>query len=269
MLRFSGAGVTDVGRVRDHNEDSAFMAPYVALVADGVGGAAAGEVASATTAYVVSAYALAHFGADPARMLCDAVAITRQSLQRGVQTDLMRSGMATTLTALVTDGARIVLGHVGDSRGYRFAEGRLTRISSDHTYVQKLVDAGQLEPEAVRRHPWRNVVLRSLHADPDQATDDIDIVELEPREGDRYLLCSDGLTDLVSEDRIAEALAIADPHSAAARLVEDALVAGGSDNATCLVFDVIDGPQVCGDGMLIGAVLDVGNIVDAAAVRTA
>ena len=92
-------------------------------------------------------------------------------------------------------------------------------------------------------------------------------MELEPRVGDRYLLCSDGVTDLVSDERIAEVLLIADPHSAAARLVEDALLAGGTDNATCLVFDVIDGPQVTGDGMLIGAVIDVGNVVDAAAVR--
>ncbi len=166
MLRFSGAGVTDVGKVRDHNEDSAFMAPYVALVADGVGGAAAGEVASATTAYVVSAHALARFGSDPAQLLRDAVVSARQSLERGVQSDLMRAGMATTLTALLTDGSRIVLGHIGDSRGYLFAEGQLTRISSDHTYVQRLVDAGQLDPDAARRHPWRNVVVRSLNADP-------------------------------------------------------------------------------------------------------
>jgi serine/threonine protein phosphatase PrpC len=145
----------------------------------------------------------------------------------------------------------------------------LTQVSSDHTYVQKLVDAGQLAPDAARRHPWRNVVLRSLQADPHLAREGLDVVELEPRVGDRYLLCSDGLTDLVPEERIAEVLEIADPHSAAARLVEDALLAGGTDNVTCLVFDVIDGPQVCGDGMLIGAVLDVGNIVDAAAVRIA
>ena len=271
MLRFSGAGVTDVGKVRDHNEDSAFMAPYVALVADGVGGAAAGEVASATTAYVVSAHALARFGSDPAQLLRDAVVTARQSLERGVQSDLMRAGMATTLTALLTDGTRIVLGHIGDSRGYLFAEGRLTRISSDHTYVQRLVDAGQLDPDAARRHPWRNVVVRSLNADPAlndvESPEGLDIVELEPRVGDRYLLCSDGVTDLVSDERIAEVLLIADPHSAAARLVEDALLAGGTDNATCLVFDVIDGPQVTGDGMLIGAVIDVGNVVDAAAVH--
>lgn len=267
MLRFTGAGVTEVGLVRDHNEDSAFMAPYVALVADGVGGAAAGEVASATVAYVVSAYALGHFGTDPAQLLAAAVRAAMQSLQRGVESDRMRTGMATTLTTLVTDGTSIILGHIGDSRGYRFADSRLTRITSDHTYVQKLVDAGHLDPEAALRHPWRHVVVRSLHADPSLAVEDLDVIELEPRAGDRYLLCSDGLTDLVPEERIAEVLQLVDPHSAAARLVEDALVAGGTDNVTCVVLDVIDGPQVCGDGMLIGAVHDIGNIVDPAAVR--
>jgi len=267
MLRFSGAGVSDVGRSRDHNEDSGFMAPYVALVADGVGGAAAGEVASATAAYVVSASALAHFGADPARLVREAVETARHSLVRGVAADLGRAGMATTLTVMATDGTTLVLGHVGDSRGYRFADGRLSQVTTDHTYVQKLVDEGTLDPSAVRTHPWRNVVLRSLHADPGLAVDGVDLVELEPRVGDRYLLCSDGLTDLVPEDRIADVLRIADPHSAAARLVEDALAAGGNDNVTCLVFDVIDGPQVCGDGMLLGAVGDVENIVDAAAIR--
>ncbi len=269
MLRFTGAGVTDVGLVRDHNEDSGFMAPYVALVADGVGGAAAGEVASATAAYVISAHALANFGDDPAQLVIDAVKATRQSLQRGVVDDGIRSGMATTLTTIVTDGTRVVLGHIGDSRGYLFSEGRLVRISRDHTYVQRLVDAGQLTPEGARRHPWRNVVVRSLHADPELAIDEPDIIELEARPGDRYLLCSDGLTDLVSEERIAEVLQISDPHSAAARLVEDAIVAGGADNVTCLVFDVIDGPEVIGDGMLFGAVRDIGNVVDPTAVRIA
>ena len=200
MLRFSGAGVTDVGKVRDHNEDSAFMAPYVALVADGVGGAAAGEVASATTAYVVSAHALARFGSDPAQLLRDAVVTARQSLERGraERPDASRNGHDAHRAAHRRH--RIVLGHIGDSRGYLFADGRLTRISSDHTYVQRLVDAGQLDPDAARRHPWRNVVVRSLNADPGlhdvESPEGLDIVELEPRVGDRYLLCSDGATDL-------------------------------------------------------------------------
>ncbi|CUR54609.1 Protein phosphatase 2C domain protein [metagenome] len=269
MLRFSGAGVTDAGLVRDHNEDSAFMSPYVALVADGVGGAAAGEVASATAAFTVASHALAHFGQDPATIVVEAVHAARLSLHQGVQGVPTRAGMATTLTVLAGDGEKLVLGHIGDSRAYLFDGSRLCRISRDHTYVQTLVDAGQLPAEAVPRHPWRNVVVRSLHGDPAMVIEEIDLIELVGRVGDRYLVCTDGLTDLIDEDRIAEVLLIKDPHSAAARLVEDALVAGGTDNVTCLVFDIIDGPQVVGDGMLLGAVHDVGNIVDPAAVRIA
>ncbi len=268
MLRFSGAGVSDSGRVRDHNEDSAFIAPYVAMVADGVGGAAAGEVASATATYVVSAYALARFGTDPVDLVLQAVSETTRDLVRGVDTDPVRAGMATTLTVMVTDGDRVVLGHVGDSRAYRWSAGRLTQVSHDHTYVQRLVDDGALPAEAVPRHPWRNVVLRSLHADVSMGVDEVEIVELAPVAGDRYLLCSDGLTDLVADDEIADALHIADPHSCAARLVALALTAGGTDNVTCLVFDVIDGPRVCGDGMLLGAVRDIDNVVDAGSVRS-
>jgi PPM family protein phosphatase len=142
MLRFSGAGISDVGRVRPHNEDAAFLGPYVAVVADGVGGAAAGEVASATSAYVVAATALARFGEDPAEVLVRGVEDAHASVRAGVAADPERSGMATTLTALATDGSRVVLAHVGDSRAYLLRDGDLRQLSHDHTYVQHLVDSG-------------------------------------------------------------------------------------------------------------------------------
>jgi protein phosphatase len=267
MLRFSGMGVTDVGLVRDHNEDSAFLGPYVAVVADGVGGAAAGEVASATAAYVVAALARQRQGEDPAAILTEGIDLANQSLTRGVEADVQRSGMATTMTALVSDGTHVVMAHIGDSRGYLFRDGHLLRVSRDHTYVQKLVDDGQLDDEGVRRHPWRNVVLRSLHGSPADEEDHADLVELDLTMGDRVLLCSDGLTDLVSESRIAEVLHLTDPHRAAGRLVLDALEAGGTDNVTALVFDVVDGPEVVGDGLVIGALRDIENIVDPGAIR--
>lgn len=267
MLRFSGAGVSEVGLVREHNEDSAFVGPYVALVADGVGGAAAGEVASATAAYVVSAMALSRFGEDPAQVLREAVAVARLDIADGVRTDPTREGMATTLTAVVCDGRRVVLGHVGDSRAYLWRDGELSRVSSDHTYVQLLVDAGQLSAEEVPTHPWRNVVLRSLHSAPDAELGDIDVVELDARDGDRLMLCSDGLTDLVDEGRIAEVLRLRDPMSAAAVLTQAALSAGGRDNVTCVVLDVVEGPVVVGDGRLLGALWDFRNVVDPAGVR--
>ena len=269
MLRFSGAGVSDVGRVREHNEDSAFVAPYVALVADGVGGAAAGEVASATTAYVVSATALSRFGQQLETTVLDAVASARASLVHGVRMDEAREGMATTLSVVLCDGARVLLGHVGDSRVYLLRDGGLRQVSRDHTYVQQMQDTGQLTAEGAVAHPWRNVVLRSLDGNPGSDPHDVDLVELDVREGDRLLLCSDGLTDLVDETRITEVLRLEDPHSAAAVLTQSALVAGGRDNVTCLVLDVIDGPLVVGDGRLLGAVQEPANIVDPAAVHLA
>lgn len=269
MLRFSGAGVSDVGRVREHNEDSAFVGPYLALVADGVGGAAAGEVASATTAYVVSASVLSRHGEDPESLLLDAAASARASLVAGVREDESREGMATTLSAVVCDGARVVLGHVGDSRVYLLRDGALRQVSRDHTYVQQMQDTGQLTPERAAEHPWRNVVVRSLDGNPDADPHDLDLVALDAREGDRLLLCSDGLTDLVDECRIAQVLRLHDPHSAAAVLTQSALQAGGRDNVTCVVLDVVEGPLVVGDGMLLGAVQQPANIVDPAAVHLA
>ena len=269
MLRFSGAGVSDVGRVRDHNEDSAFVSPYVALVADGVGGAAAGEVASATTAYVVSATALSRFGDGLEQVMLDAVAAARRNLAVGVCEDEARGGMATTLSALLCDGERVLLGHVGDSRAYLLHDGVLRQVSRDHTYVQQMRDTGQLTGDSAAQHPWRNVVLRSVDGNPAVDPHDIDLVELDVREGDRLLLCSDGLSDLVDDARIAEVLGLVDPHSAAAVLTQSALAAGGRDNVTCLVLDVVEGPQVVGDGRLLGAVQDAANIVDPASVHLA
>ena len=267
MLRFSGAGVSDVGLVRSDNEDSAFVGPYVAVVADGVGGAAAGEVASATAAYAVAATVLARMGEEPETLLLDGIEAARTSIRRGIQGDLARLGMATTLTAVVSDGHRAVLAHIGDSRAYLSRGGELTRLTTDHTYVQRLVASGQLRAEEVARHPWRNVVLRSIDGDP--VHEGVDLLPLALAPGDRLLLCSDGLSDLVPESEIAELVTVDDPHSAAAVLTRAALAAGGRDNITAVVLDVVDGPMVVGDGQLLGAVRDIANIVDPGAVRTA
>jgi protein phosphatase len=183
-------------------------------------------------------------------------------VRRGVQTDLNRLGMATTLTAVVTDGERVVLGHVGDSRAYLLRDGALIQVSRDHTYVQDLVERGHLDEESVRRHPWRNVVLRSVDGDP--VHEGLDLVPLDVEVGDRLLLCSDGLTDLVRDEAIADLLAVEDADAAAAACVEAALAAGGRDNVTCVVVDVVDGPSIVGDGQLLGAVREIGNIVDPA-----
>ena len=270
MLRFSGAGVSDVGRRRSHNEDAAFVAPYVAVVADGVGGAAAGEVASATAAYVLAATALARFGRDPAEVAREAVATALDSLRAGAAVDERREGMATTLTGVVSDGTRVALVHVGDSRAYLWRGGMLVRMTRDHSYVQQLLDEGAIDPDAAADHPWRHVVVRSLHSSPEVPTSataaDVTVLdELLP--GDRLLLCSDGVSDLVPERRMAQVLGLGMAGAAAAVLVQHALEAGGRDNATAVVLDVVEGPHVVGDGRFLGALADLGNIVDPASVR--
>src|SRR5215212_4035962 len=184
MLRISGTGESHVGLVRPNNQDSAFIGPTCMLVADGVGGGAAGEVASATTAYAVSASALAHAGEDPATVLREAIELAQEQVHSGVLADPARSGMATTVTALFTDGRTFVLAHLGDSRGYVFRDGELTRVTRDHTYVQDLLEQGRLDESDALHHPWRNVVMRTVNGSGEGAPD---LLALSLRPGDRIL----------------------------------------------------------------------------------
>jgi serine/threonine protein phosphatase PrpC len=264
LLHFSYGAASHVGLVREHNEDAGFAGPYLQLVADGVGGAAAGEIASATTTYVVSALAMGRPDQDGASLLAEAVGTAHRELQRGVHDDEARHGMATTLTAVLAREGRVTLVHVGDSRAYLLRGGELRRLSTDQTLVQLLVDKGELTPDQIAGHPYRNVVLRSVNGDEpvEPALQDLDLVV-----GDRLLLCSDGLTDFVPEPEIVEALAVADPDESAQELVALALAAGGRDNITCLVSDLRDGPQRKTDGRLLGAMLDPGLVVDPTAIR--
>jgi protein phosphatase len=265
MLRISGIGDTHVGLVRADNEDSAFVGPTCMLVADGVGGGAAGEVASATAAYAVAGCALMHAGEDPAAVLRRGIALAQAQLHAGVVADPTRAGMATTLTAVVTDGTTFALAHLGDSRGYVFRDGELTRVTRDHSYVQELLDEGRLREHEVATHPWRNVVLRTVNGSREG---EADIVALFLRPGDRILLASDGLTDLVDEVVIAEILSTRPDDDAVPALVAAALGRGGRDNITCTLATVVEGPEISADGVLLGAVRDPGNVIDIAAVRS-
>lgn len=265
MLSFSGVAVSHRGLVRSGNEDSGLVGPTCLLVADGVGGAAAGEVASATAAYVVCALALIEPYGDPLTMLTRGVRLAQEQVAAGVRRNPTRAGMATTLTAVATDGETFALAHLGDSRGYLFRDGRLTRLTSDHTFVQRLVDEGNLEPAEVAAHPWRNVVMRSVNGDPAEAGD---VTSLRLVAGDRVLLASDGLTDLVTDARVEALLDTHHDDAAAAALLNAALSAGGHDNVTCLLATVVERPAVVADALLVGAVRDPRNVVDPAAVRT-
>ncbi len=264
MLRISGTGETHVGLVRANNEDAAFVGPYCVLVADGVGGGAAGEVASATAAYAVAATVLAKAGSDPADVLAASFRVAQEQVRAGVAADPTRAGMATTLTAIATDGQRFVLGHLGDSRAYVMHDGILTRVSRDHTYVQDLLEEGRLEPAEVGAHPWRNVVLRTVNG---HTEGEPDLVDLALVLGDRLLLASDGLTDLVGEPELERTLRDRSDDDAVAALIAAALARGGRDNVTCVLGTVVEGPAVNADGQVLGALRDPANIVDLAPGR--
>lgn len=264
MLRLSGVALSHVGLVRTGNEDSGFIGPTCMLVADGVGGAAAGEVASATAAYVVSALAMAAPDSDPFALLASGVQLAQEQVALGVRREPERAGMATTLSAVATDGERFAIVHLGDSRGYVFREGRLTRVTHDHTLVQRLVDQGSLAEQDVPFHPWRSVVTRTVNG---EVVEQGDLDELHLRLGDRILLASDGLTDLVTEDEIEQVLGRLSDDAAAEALLDLALAVGGRDNVTCVLATVVDGPAVAVEGTLVGAVRDPRAVVDAAAVR--
>ena len=234
MLRFSGTGTTHVGLVRADNEDSAFVGPDLVLVADGVGGGAAGEVASATTAYVVVATVLAERGrdTDPGMLLRRAVLRAQEQVARGVALDPRREGMATTLTAIAASGGRFALVHLGDYRGFVWRDDELVQVSRDHTWVAQAVDRGALTESAARQHPWRNVVTRTVNG---RTSERADVLPLALRPGDRVLLASDGLTDLVPEREIERLMHRYDDDTAAQALTDAALTRGGHDNVTVVV----------------------------------
>lgn len=264
LLQFRFAAESDTGRFRDGNEDAGFAGPYLLCVADGVGGAAAGEVASATTSYVVSARALAHPGFDPMRLLEAAAEEAHHQLVIGVDADPRRHGLATTLTAVLTDGERTALAHLGDSRAYLLRDGSLTRLSHDQTMVQEAVDAGRMTPAEAAASPYRHVVLQAVDA---TSTPDPDLLWLDLRPGDRLLLCSDGLTDVLPDALLAQLVALPSRRLATSNLVRSALDAGSRDNVTVIVADVVDEPAVIGNGAVLGAAADPRNIIDPAAVR--
>lgn len=254
MLRFTGAAASDRGRVREHNEDSGYAGPGLLVVADGVGGAAAGEVASATAVHVLSALALPGAYADPLAGLRSGVRLAQEQVALGVAQDQRRAGMATTLTAVLGDGRRFALAHLGDSRAYVWRERTLTRVTRDHTVVQDLLDDGRLTAAEAREHPWRHVVVRSLGGDPGETGE---VTRLDLRRGDRVLLCSDGLTDLVDDAAVAGVLAgHRSDDAAVTALVAAANEAGGRDNITCVLATVVPGVPAGHDGVLVGAVRD-------------
>ncbi len=235
-LRFAAG--SHKGMIREGNEDSGYAGPRLLAIADGMGGAAAGEVASSEAISTIVALDDDVPGSDVLTSLGTAVQRANDQLRALVEEDPQLEGMGTTLTALLWTGQRLGLVHVGDSRAYLLRDGVLTQITQDHTWVQRLVDEGRITEEEATTHPQRSLLMRALgsgeHVEPDLSIREV-------RAGDRYLICSDGLSGVVSHQTLEDTLAsYQGPQETVQELIQLALRGGGPDNITVIVADVLD-----------------------------
>ncbi len=236
------SALTDTGRRRPQNEDTFVCDPPLFAVADGVGGAQAGEIASRLAAAALEE--------RPPKALGEAVlaGLLREAndrIFRHALDDPTAAGMGTVVTALLVDEAAgtIAVGHVGDSRAYRLRDERLEQVTADHSLVGELVRAGRLSTEEAEQHPHRSVITRAVGTEPSV---DVETLTLEASPGDLYLVCSDGLTDIVRDEEIAELILAAgkEPDAAAESLVAAANRNGGIDNITVVLFEIVEGDPV-------------------------
>ena len=246
------AGRTDPGRVRRRNEDSFVLDPPLFAVADGMGGAQAGEVASRLTAAAFREYHEADELAPDDRLQAIIQEANRRIYERA-RTDSDVSGMGTTVTAALLTSGRVTLGHVGDSRAYRIRNGELEQLTDDHSLVADLMRSGRLTPEEAEAHPQRSVITRALGTDPQV---DVDTLTVEAEPGDLFLLCSDGLTTMVADEDILGTIAAAPTlDDAAKELVRAANTGGGEDNVTVVLFRV-EGDEESIEETLVAPVVD-------------
>jgi len=228
---------TDTGRQRNANEDSYFARAPIFVVADGMGGAQAGEVASKTAA---EAFDRDLPGGPPEQVLRETIEAANREINERALSDSSLAGMGTTITAAIIDagGEEVAIGHVGDSRAYRLREGNLERLTRDHSLVEEMRRKGQLTDAQAEDHPQRSIITRALGPEPEV---EVDLQTVPAAPGDVFLLCSDGLTTMIDEERIARVLSGATSMEAAVRaLVDEANRAGGRDNITALAFRLED-----------------------------
>jgi serine/threonine protein phosphatase PrpC len=229
------AGTTDAGRKRRRNEDSFVHDPPLFAVADGMGGAQAGEVASRLAATAFREFHEAD-ELEPEERISAIVQEANRRIYERARSDSQASGMGTTITAALLVGGTVVVGHVGDSRAYRLRQGRLEQLTEDHSLVADLVRSGRLAPEEADSHPQRSVITRALGTD---AEVDVDAFTVEAEPGDVFMLCSDGLTTMVADEEITETIARGDTLAQATKaLVKAANRAGGEDNVTVVLFSL-------------------------------
>ncbi|HJB54894.1 MAG TPA: Stp1/IreP family PP2C-type Ser/Thr phosphatase [Candidatus Olsenella avistercoris] len=226
---------SDVGLVRGHNEDSFLLRTPLFVVSDGMGGHAAGEVASSIAVETIGERAP---GTADDVLLGAAVEAANASVIAAAEAGIGKPGMGCTATAVLIEKNKMAVAHVGDSRAYVLHHGTLVRITHDHSYVEELVDSGQITADEARTHPSRSIITRALGSDPDMYADHF---SLEVNDGDRVILCSDGLSSMISDSEIESvAVSSATPQQAADNLVAAALTAGGADNVTVVVVDVLN-----------------------------
>ncbi|HNK34946.1 MAG TPA: Stp1/IreP family PP2C-type Ser/Thr phosphatase, partial [Solirubrobacterales bacterium] len=238
MLRVSGHSErTDVGRQRQANEDSYMARAPLFVVADGMGGAQAGEVASLTA---IQAFQAGLPEGSPEAAIEQTIGVANRNIYEQAHADPSLSGMGTTITvaAVDSDSEQVIIGHVGDSRAYRLRDGIIQRLTKDHSLVEEMRRRGQITEEQAEDHPQRSIITRALGPEPEVQAD-LTAVPSEP--GDIFLLCSDGLTTMIGDEKIRDILMGATSLDAAARtLVDEANRAGGRDNITVIVFQVED-----------------------------
>lgn len=236
-LTFRYVAHTDTGLRRSGNQDSGYASPRLLVIADGMGGAAAGDLASSEVMHIIRELDNDNVGDDAMAALEESVTKANARLGQLIAEDPAVEGMGTTLDALVWDGQKFAFAHIGDSRVYRLRGGELTQISKDHTFVQSLIDEGRISPAEARVHPHRSLILRAMLGRDDNGAD---LSWVQPMLGDRYLLCSDGLTDMVTDEVIRGALLSETIDMAATELVRLALEAGGYDNVTVVIGEFVE-----------------------------
>lgn len=237
------AALSHVGKIRSNNQDSGYAGKHLFVVADGMGGHAGGDVASALAVKRIAETDREYPSANDAEFALQQALLAANTLLAETVFDHGElTGMGTTVSGILRVGDRIAIAHIGDSRIYRYRDGVLEQITNDHTFVQRLVDSGRITPEEAAVHPRRSVLMRVL-GDVD-ASPEIDTTVVDTRPGDRWLLCSDGLSSYVAEDKIQGILAtIPVAQNAAERLIKESLDAGAPDNVTVVLVDVDDTPD--------------------------
>ncbi|ANE02802.1 PP2C family protein-serine/threonine phosphatase [Corynebacterium crudilactis] len=236
MLKLKYAVASDRGLVRGNNEDSAYAGPHLLALADGMGGHAAGEIASQLMINHLRALDVDPGDNDMLALVGMVANDANAAIADGIAQDPARDGMGTTLTAFMFNGRDLAMCHVGDSRGYVLRDDKLVQVTVDDTFVQSLVTEGKLDPEDVSTHPQRSLILKAYTGHPVEPT----LEQFPAIPGDRLLLCSDGLSDPVTHSTIEETVRVGSPQDAATKLVELALRSGGPDNVTVIVADVVE-----------------------------